>query len=344
MKYSVIIPFYNSEKTLWRCLDSLRAADCPDAEILLVDDGSSDGGADICRRFDDPRMILLQQSHSGVSTARNLGLAHARGEFVLFVDSDDFVEPDYFARLDRLDPEGRYDYLLFSYFRFDGIRRRAVLLPNFSSETPDEYGPMLAAAYRRKWINVPWNKRYRRSILQTMELRFHPELPISEDVLFNLQYLLHCRSLRICGEPLYTVSLENPNSLTRRPRTDRQACLELLDRESVAAISAAPISAQLRSLLMQSRNFLLLSNIYSSAKLLHLAHRPLPVRWRLLWRQCRDFRALRLSLPGDLRSRLLTLPVHLRFVPAIDLLGRLLAAWSPFPKQAETKDLTYDMR
>ena len=149
MKYSVIIPIYNAERTLARCLDSLTAAVCPDAELLLIDDGSSDSSAAICRAYleADPRFVLIRKENGGVSSARNLGLDRAQGEYVLFVDSDDYVEPDYFARLDRLDPEDKYDYLLFSYYRFDGINRTHRKLPVFASTECVEFGPMMARAY-----------------------------------------------------------------------------------------------------------------------------------------------------------------------------------------------------
>lgn len=325
MKYSVIVPVYNAEKTLRRCLDSLCAAACPEAEILLIDDGSTDASAAICRSYDDPRFRLIQKENGGVSSARNLGLDCARGEYVLFVDSDDYVEPDYFARLDRLDPEGQYDYLLFSYYRFNGTEKTQRELPGFASVDPAGYGPMLARAYRSKWINAPWNKRYRRSLLEAQGLRFHTGLPIAEDTLFNLKYLLCCRGLCISNDPLYTVSLENPDSLSRKVLPDRRALLALADREAEQAILTAPVSPELREQMIRSRNFLLLSDIYSEGKQLHLAQLPLTRRWKTLRGLCREYRARRLSLPGDLLSRLLALPVRLGLAPVIDLLSRKLA-------------------
>lgn len=327
MKYSVIVPVYNAARTLHRCLDSLRAAACPQAEILLIDDGSTDQSLNICREYaaSDPRFRVLSKENGGVSSARNLGLDQAAGEYVLFVDSDDYVAPDYFSRLDRLDPEGQYDYLLFSFHRFDGGPGTSEIYPDFASADPDEYGPMMAQAYSRKWINAPWNKRYRRQLLQKYGLRFHSGLSIAEDTLFNLNYLLHCRGLCISKEPLYTVSLENPGSLSRKPLANRRELLALADREAEQAILNAPISEALREQMLRSRNFLLLSEIYSEAKQLHLARVPLVRRWGTLYGLCRDFFRAHPGLPRDLRCRILALPVRLRLVPVIDLLGKKLA-------------------
>ncbi|MBE6950595.1 MAG: glycosyltransferase [Ruminococcaceae bacterium] len=324
MKYSVIIPVYNAAQTLPRCLDSLAQQSYPDAELLLIDDGSTDDSGAICRAYAarDPRIVLLHKENGGVSTARNLGLDRARGEYVLFVDSDDHVEPGYFDRLDALDPDGLYDYLLFSYRRSDGTCFR---LKPFASLDPAEYGARLARAYYRKWINVPWNKRYRRSILQEHHLRFHPELTIAEDALFNLQYLLHCGGLCLSGELLYTVSLENTGSLSRRPLDNRREQLALASRESDKAIDAASIGEPLLEQLTRARNFLLLSDIYSEGKQLRLTGAPRKQRWRILTHRCRSFNRLGLPLPGDLRCRLLALPVKLCAAPILDLAARILA-------------------
>ena len=327
MKYSVIIPVYNAEKTLRRCLDSLSTQSFSDAEFLLIDDGSADNSAAICREYAvrDSRFRLISKENGGVSTARNLGLEMARGTFILFVDSDDHVQPDYLRRLEELDGEGRYDYLLFSYDRFNGDLVNELVLPEFASCTEAEYASVLGWAYRTKHINAPWNKRYRSSILREHGLRFHTALPIAEDTLFNLNYLLYIRSYRSCGAKLYNVSLENPASLSRKTLENRQELLALADREALCAITEAPISGTLREQLLVSRNFLLLSDIYSEAKQLHLARTALVQRHRVLRGLCRDFCRTHPKLPGDLRSLLLTLPVRLRLIPVIDLLGKKLS-------------------
>lgn len=327
MKYSVIIPVYNAESTLRRCLDSLAAQPFPDAEFLLIDDGSKDRSQTICREYEsaDRRFRVISKENGGVSTARNAGLDAARGDFILFVDSDDYVQPDYFSRLEELDPQGVYDYLLFSYRRFGGQTRSERVLPVFASADEREYAPRLGWAYRTKRINAPWNKRYRRSILEANHLRFHTALPIAEDTLFNLNYLLCIRSLCTSDVRLYNVSLENPDSLSRKPLADRKRLLSIAEQEMARAVRTAPISELLRMELLRAENFLRLSGIYSEGKQLHLANVPLSKRWRELSALCRDFNAAQLPLPDDRRSRLLALPVKLGAAPLIDLLSLRLA-------------------
>lgn len=324
MKYSVIIPIYNSEKTLDRCLGSLAAESCPDAEFLLIDDGSTDSSAAICQVFShrDSRFRLIRKENGGVSSARNLGLRQARGEFILFVDSDDYVLPGYFAALDAADPEDRWDYLHFSYRRSNGTQRQ---LTPFASDDPAVFGPVLAQAYRTKWLYSSLNKRFRRSILTEAGICYHESLPIAEDMLFNLQYLTRCRSVCMLDTLLYCVSLENTDSLSRRLRSDRRELLALADREAEQTILSAPISEDLRVRLLRTRNYLRLRDIYAEAKQLHRAHAPLARRWGTLYGLCRGFFQARPDLPGDLRCLLLSLPVRLRLVPVIDLLGKKLS-------------------
>ena len=99
-KISIIVPIYNAEKYLARCIESILRQTYSDLEIILVDDGSVDDSADICDTFafQDERILVFHQANGGVSVARNLGLKKATGDFVMFVDADDCIEPDLFDK------------------------------------------------------------------------------------------------------------------------------------------------------------------------------------------------------------------------------------------------------
>ena len=94
---SIIIPIYNAEPYLRRCIDSVLAQTVKDFEIILIDDGSTDRSITIANTYAkaDTRIVLLQQNHAGQSAARNNGLRHAQGDFIAFVDADDWIEPDW---------------------------------------------------------------------------------------------------------------------------------------------------------------------------------------------------------------------------------------------------------
>lgn len=120
MLLSVIIPVYNVVGTLRRCVDSVLAQGIDDMEIIIVDDGSTDGSAVICDKYKSPRVIVVHQANAGLSEARNEGLRLARGEFVTFVDSDDYIEPDtYPALLERM-ARADVDILEYSIVREGG--------------------------------------------------------------------------------------------------------------------------------------------------------------------------------------------------------------------------------
>lgn len=103
MKISVVIPVYNTEKQVGRCIDSIRAQIYPDWELVLVDDGSTDGSLTVLREYEkkDSRITVIHQNNAGPGLARNTGIEHASGDYLVFVDSDDVIKPDYFEKLSK---------------------------------------------------------------------------------------------------------------------------------------------------------------------------------------------------------------------------------------------------
>src|SRR5699024_4953921 len=116
IKYSVIIPVYNAEKTLKRCLDSLLGQKRQDVEIILINDGSSDRSGEILDEYRRKygSIVSLEQENSGVSAARNRGLNAAMGSYILFVDSDDYVSEDYFNVIDEAGEKEDSDLIVFA--------------------------------------------------------------------------------------------------------------------------------------------------------------------------------------------------------------------------------------
>lgn len=196
--YSVIIPAWNAEKTLGRCLDSLLSQNRRDVEILLISDGSTDGTDAIGASYGDA-IRFFRRPHAGVSAARNLGLTQARGTYVTFVDSDDYVTADYFAALDAA-PE--CDYLVF-WARDPGEDKLAYLLKSHK-------------------IMSPCNKRIRRALVEQHGLRFIEGLQTGEDFCFCFACALAAKSVEMIPADIYRVDISNLNSLSRgyRPELD----------------------------------------------------------------------------------------------------------------------------
>ena len=164
---SVIIPAYNVEKTLRRCVESVLSQSVDDMEVIIVDDGSEDGTAGICDEYDGKKNIkIVHQKNAGLSEARNKGLDIAEGELITFVDSDDYLEAGTYKRLvEMMEQHPTYDILEYSVVKEDGTRTL------FSLSLPDrEYTDMaeywtVGRAYSHCYA---WNKIYRKKLFDNV--------------------------------------------------------------------------------------------------------------------------------------------------------------------------------
>lgn len=216
MKFSVIIPVYNAEKTICRCLDSLLSQNDGQAEIILINDGSKDCSGTICREYAKKYdcIVYIEQENAGASSARNAGLAAATGTYVTFVDSDDYVLDGYFDSMDRPDE----DFVVFSYrmIRSDGVHgyRFSQALLEAGSHTDR------VQAVLRDRIVSPWCKRFKRSVIEEHNIRFKKDLVIGEDFIFGLEYMLLACSSRVVEQELYCVDETGTESITRAANYD----------------------------------------------------------------------------------------------------------------------------
>ena len=210
-KFSVIIPVYNAEKTINRCLDSLLRQKQDNAEIILINDGSKDRSGEICREYASKHtcIVYIEQENAGAASARNAGLAVASGEYITFVDSDDYVVDGYFAGLDS----SNEDFVVFSY---QTVRPKEVSEFCFGQRllnATDNTDIILHVLRNR--IAAPWNKRFKREIIERNEMRFKPDLVIGEDFVFGLEYMLLCESSRVDTTVRYCVDETGSESVTR---------------------------------------------------------------------------------------------------------------------------------
>ena len=190
---SIVMPVYNVATYLPRCLESLAALTPPADEIIVVDDGSTDDCPRILAEFAGrlPQMRVIRQENGGLSAARNTGLDAARGKYLAFVDSDDFVEPDAYAEAVEQAEIGQLDMVLFNA-RF-----------HYESRKPDQpiypEAPATGIVPGREWLrqrlkagrflHMVWMHLYRRDFIETNRFRFIPRL-IHEDVIWTTQALL----------------------------------------------------------------------------------------------------------------------------------------------------------
>lgn len=222
---SVIIPVYNAEEFLTECIESVLGQDYGELELILVNDGSRDGSGRICEDFaqKSDQVLFLQQENSGASAARNLGLERAKGEYVVFVDADDYLpETDTLTRMVEKMRADNADILVGDYFRlWDGRLLPAGSCGKFSGLPSDGAAFRFQGFFSVGTLSYIWGKMYRRSFLEQGQLRFS-EFNYGEDKLFNFECYILGAVYTFLETPIY-VYRKNDNSVSYTYRKDSVA-------------------------------------------------------------------------------------------------------------------------
>lgn len=203
---SMIVPVYNSEKTLSRCIDSILNQTYRDFELILLNDGSTDTSGEICDAYakKDSRVRVVHKENTGVSDTRNRGIDLARGEYLQFLDSDDWITPDATALFVRTATEQQCDMVISQFYRVIGehVSQKGAI---------DEDGLMDRSTYANHMMQKPadfyygvlWNKFYKRSIITEHRLRMDQSISWCEDFMFNLEYVRHTQTIYAMKVPVY---------------------------------------------------------------------------------------------------------------------------------------------
>ena len=203
---SVIVPVYNAEQTLRRCVTSILEQQFTDLELLLVDDGSTDASGEICDEFAarDARVTVLHQENAGVSAARNHALDQANGTYLQFLDSDDWITPDATRSLVRAAETHHCDLVIADFYRVVGERlSRKGDIDEDGLLTREEYAAHMMENPADFYYGVLWNKLYRRELVERYQLRMDPDISWCEDFLFNLEYIRRADRFYALSVPIY---------------------------------------------------------------------------------------------------------------------------------------------
>ena len=227
---SVIVPIYNAQDHIARCVESIRRQTYQNLEILLLNDGSKDVSLEVCRMYAkvDPRIVLIDKANSGVAATRNMGLREAKGKYLQFVDADDTIQPYATELLVRHAEESGADLVIAHYNRISPPKPRAegsqrperptrVQTFGFLMEGPmtkEEFAAGLMQEPASFYYGVMWNKLYRREIIMAHDIRCDEEFTWSEDMLFNLSYIRYADSFYAIRTPLYYYSRRRKHSLS----------------------------------------------------------------------------------------------------------------------------------
>lgn len=211
-KISVVVPIYNSEQTIAKCIDSALNQSYQDIELILVNDGSTDNSKKIIDSYKDSRIVVIDQKNQGVSASRNRGIEHAKGEYIVFLDSDDVLTNDACEILVR-GMQG-CDYCI-TGFQMIGDKNFQRNLKDTSVEegiyTIDEFGEVFPELFAVGYINAPWAKCFRRNLITS---GFDESISIGEDLLFNLSYLRNCKNICVLSKITYEYLFIPANSLS----------------------------------------------------------------------------------------------------------------------------------
>lgn len=222
---SVIVPIFNAEKYLHRCIKRILAQDYTDYELLLIDDGSIDNSATICDEFAkyDNRIRVFHKENGGVSSARNWGLDKAIGEYIMFVDSDDYMLPGMLEVMVSTLKAKSADLVVCGTTETGGGYWRPIADVDYSiNQLKENFVSLL----HTELLSPPWNKIYKKEIIGSN--RFCEDISFGEDLLFNIQYLEKCENISLIKESPFYHEKENENSLVVKFNRNR-----LLDIEKV---------------------------------------------------------------------------------------------------------------
>lgn len=198
MKVSVIVPVYNVERYIDRCISSILAQTFQDFELIIINDGSTDNSGNICREWmnKDSRITLIDQTNSGVSTARNRGIKASCGEYIAFVDGDDYLEKSFLAIMVECASENANSQIIMCGYKYDdeGSIGDYSFFEGDNKFRSEDRSLLICRAIgvyeknirRKTHIGVPWAKLYKASFLKENSFCFDIQMPRMQDLIFNI--------------------------------------------------------------------------------------------------------------------------------------------------------------
>lgn len=232
IKVSIIIPIYNAQIYLKKCLDSVMGQTLREIEIILINDGSIDNSLNICKEYarKDKRIKVIDKENKGVSKARNTGLLYAKGEYVTFIDSDDCIEHNMIEELYNSATANNAEFCMCNYVKENNGKilyidssiykkvlegndiKNYLLIPLIERE--DNQKEHILGNFRG-----PLGKLFKKDIIEKYNIKFKKDLIIGEDFIFNLEFLIHTNKA-VINQGFYYHYLINTNSATMRYKKD----------------------------------------------------------------------------------------------------------------------------
>ena len=233
-KISVIVPVYNAEKYLSRCIDSILNQTYKDFELILINDGSKDKSIDILRKYEniDNRIKVIYNSNNGVSKTRNIGVRLAQGEYIQFIDSDDFIDENMFEyNINTIEQENADIVMTGFYLDIESKKGIDTVLQTFEKSISigsKDIAKNLINRLNGTYINSPVNKLYKKSIIVDNNILMNENIDLGEDLIFNLEYMKYCQSVVFGNKCYYHYCMKAEDNLTARFRKDKLDIMKIL--------------------------------------------------------------------------------------------------------------------
>lgn len=219
---SIIIPIYNADRYLGRCLDSILSQSYKDIEIILIDDGSTDMSRLICEKYarKEPRIKIFFNENQGPGPARNCGLEMARGEYLFFVDADDELLPGALEENYKIAVQNKIDLIIFSYIKivYKNKKPESEILcahNNLYLESKKEIAESFLSLLNNRMFFIVWNKFYKRELLTKNDIRF-TAIRKGQDAVFNFDVFRHTNSVYVNERVCYKYHFYDFNNITSR--------------------------------------------------------------------------------------------------------------------------------
>ena len=213
-RVSVIIPVFNAEKYLSQCIESVLSQTCYGLELILVNDGSTDQSEKIISDYiNDDRVIYIKQENKGVSAARNVGLSHASGEYIVFVDADDCLVPDSLYK--RVAQAEKTDLLISNYYRLKdaSVKEKEEYINEEKNLSVVEALWSISPKSTIGYQGYLWNKVFRKEVIKKNSIQFDLSVAYGEDRLFIGQYITYCKRISLDKEVVYCYRLSDESAM-----------------------------------------------------------------------------------------------------------------------------------
>ena len=279
-KISVIVPVYNAEKYIKRCIDSVLNQSYKKFELILVDDGSNDSSGSICDEYAEKyaEIKVIHKANEGVSAARNTGLDIANGDYVIFIDSDDYIKENYFESVIEIVSDYRYDIIGYNNYKVyeDHIEevlrcKKSIGVKNIS----DNIG-----AIKNLISSFIWAKAFKKDIIQRNNLRFDTEYSLGEDTKFLYQYIYYIDSFYASNKPMYYYNKTNSGTLSTKYVSNMASIIAATLNEYDRLIDK---NSDFRNVFIETGRYAVILSFFIDN--INMSNR----KFKLIYNDCKDF-------------------------------------------------------